>query len=135
MFNFKSKPLATDNIKDIAVRMRQEMYRKQLSATTAYILAIPLGILGLHKFYMRRPASGFFYLFPAIFFGYMYKILFSPWASVDLNWTFIGAFAIFGFIEMLNIGRLIRDIYTISVRIDHANERIRENIVHKHSNL
>ena len=43
----------------------QEYEKKQKSMLVAYLLLIFLGVLGIHKFYLKKPGMGVLYLFTA----------------------------------------------------------------------
>lgn len=54
------------------------------SKTTAYLLLIFLGGLGLHKFYLGKTGMGILYIFTAAFFGIGWLIdLFTLGKQVD----------------------------------------------------
>ena len=60
------------------------MYRRR-KVWLAYLLCFPLGILGLHKFYLGRPLMGVVYFFTAGLFvvGWFYDLVTLP-DQVDL---------------------------------------------------
>ncbi len=59
----------------------------QKSLAIAYLLAIPLGWLGTHHFYLKRPGFGFLYLFTfGLFgFGWLFDWFRLPWLLKDAN--------------------------------------------------
>ena len=62
--------------------------RKRLKKTpVAYLLCFPLGILGLHKFYLGQPVRGVLYFFTGGLFlvGWLYDLVTLPGQVEDFN--------------------------------------------------
>jgi hypothetical protein len=78
---------------------------------------------------LRRPISGIAYCVPTASVAFVYFSYFREGAAAEYGWAIIGAFGVLIMIFLFNVARLIRDIYTIRTRVEHANERMEKKIL------
>lgn len=64
-----------------------QVKKHEKSVLDAYVLAIPLGLLGAHHFYLRRPGFGvlYFFTFGLLGVGYLVDLFRIPFLVKDAN--------------------------------------------------
>lgn len=122
--NIQLKEKLTD--KQLSI-LRSEMEKRQKSTGVAYALAVLGGLFGVHKFYVKKPISGFFFLLPGIlFFYFILSFFFEERVFVGIG-SFSGALAIL--LGAVNLIRLTVDLFTIHNQVTEANEKVEREII------